>query len=98
MAPPYDDDNKKKLQQGRRALMKGGLAAVPVILTLRGRPLHASSGMGTLGDYTGYDLGDSGFDDPYTNNDPYGSPGGTNLSDDPSQHRGSGNGGSRRRR
>ncbi len=58
----------KRDLRGRRALIKGGLVAVPAMMTLRGRALYASNG--TMGDYTEYipgrddSLQDNPYDDP----------------------------------
>ena len=78
-----DARDNKKSQDGitarprlnRRTLIKTGLATVPVMLTLRGRPLQAATGGGTLGDYSGYGSMNKGmYDNPYDNMRPYGDP------------------------
>ncbi len=83
MASDSDQDKKRENGEtasrrpiGRRTLIKTGLATVPVMLTLRGRPLQAATGGGTLGDYNGYDGGYSKgmYDNPYDNMQPYGEP------------------------
>ena len=62
------DSSTHRQLRGRRALIKGGLVAVPAMLTLRGRALYA--GNGTMGDYTEYipgrddTLQDNPYDDP----------------------------------
>ena len=58
-----DETTSPTTQLERRTLIKVGLATLPVILTLRGRPLHASSGMATLDSYTPY--AGQPVDDPY---------------------------------
>jgi hypothetical protein len=45
----------------RRMLMKAGLLAVPMIVTLRSRPAHAQAALGSLGIFYGeYDVVEEG--------------------------------------
>ena len=55
--PKKTDSERSHASRGRRALIKGGLVAVPAMITLRGRPLLAGTGGGTLGDYNDYTPG-----------------------------------------
>ena len=66
---PGLDGNEREQQPrvpGRRALIKGGLATIPVMLTLRGRPAYATGGGSSLGGYNDYNPGHgSDLEDPY---------------------------------
>jgi hypothetical protein len=48
------DNQNESLHQTRRRLIKVGLLAVPIILTVRSRPVFAQSGSVGLGDYIPY--------------------------------------------